>query len=93
MTKIMIYYIDICPACAHGIVCVLKEPIIKKLFLWCDECDCEWITAPDNISWNNNLLQDEKYKHGVPANFEDIVEHNWTKYVKGKSFVIWKKPP
>ena len=70
-----VYYAStMCPLCKQGCQVVFKEVDNGTLFIYCDECESEWLDI-DKISDTNSIVHRNGF--GKPADKSDLESHPW----------------
>ncbi|GHT69828.1 hypothetical protein AGMMS50239_37250 [Bacteroidia bacterium] len=72
------YKIKWCPICKQGWIIIVKEKISENLFLYCTECESEWID-PQEINTINATR--ECFGFIVNPDIEEIKNKGWEKYI------------
>lgn len=75
-------YIDTCSDCGQGLVLIMKDKCTNNLILICDDCESMW-RDPESFYLNQGRIpEDSKLQLSDDVTVEDILFHDWEKYVK-----------
>ena len=75
------YYVAECPLCGQGLLIVVKNPETGQLLLICDDCESQWRSPEEALSYKNALPRDE-VRRVEAATFEEITRAGWAELAK-----------
>lgn len=73
------YKVAVCPFCKQGWVEIVKEIYTNQLFLYCDECEIEWL-SPGEFQNNIGATRNRFGKITEPT-YDEICLKGWDKYI------------
>ncbi len=82
LQQVVNYNVGSCPVCHQGILQIVKDGKLEKLYIYCDECEAEWDNPKDAISGVNGSRG--KYGKLSLPEYDEIVQLGWNKYISVK---------
>ena len=69
------YNIGRCQICNQGLLEIVKDEELYKIYICCDECEAEWDTPLDALNHRNGTRR--KYGKVVYPSLDEVQEKKW----------------